>query len=419
MQMGFRSSMSIWTSGSRKDNQGKQNDEASDAAGEGISESGESVTGDLALERGNSVVDHPGQAQHVSEPLDSVADDGAPMWILPQAGSGTEFRNLAVGHYRGRVAAIGSSAGLEGIDEIKPTIVGRQAGVHVPDTAVEVGYVSDSIYLGAVSMRGAAHHADSRQVPRQDDYSIATAGPWLIAAIADGVGQGHMFSHIAARVAVAAATKLVRKAVAGATSLHDVAGLDWRGIAESCRYEVESAARTALASVLQPADGRRSDTSQAPLHLLASHMGTTLDIAVCATGVSSGDEATPFCWVRISGDGSAYVLDSYRGWHLIEPGKNSEGMVDNAVIPLPMEQGAPRVVTGGLVRGQALVMVTDGFGDVLFHNGAHGPQVLAVGGYLYEEWRRGPMELVEFLRVSAVLNANASDDRTAVVVWRV
>ncbi|WP_187328521.1 protein phosphatase 2C domain-containing protein [Rhodococcus sp. WS3] len=360
---------------------------------------------------GQHTISTPSLGRTPEETTSSVRTSNAEndLWVLPATGGRRAAYIIDSGYYQGRYAAEGSS-GLEGMDLIRPTVLAQLHGGHRPDVMLEAGYVSERAYVGAVSMRGLSHHM-SKTAPRQDHYGLGVQDGWVISVIADGVSVGAM-SHLAAERAVLSATSQVRAALraANSTDADSVRGLDWIAIGNSCRDAVDSYARQVLSRFMSTSDGS-IDINDAHSSTLAKKMSTTLDIALIAIEPDQNN-AYPFVRVGISGDSSAYVLDPDRGWHSIALGKSTDAsQINNAVIPLPMEQGTPTISTGALQAGQVFVHVTDGFGD-LIQEGRR-----PVGRFLFEQWAGGPVDSVRLLQSASVLNANGDDDRTAVVVW--
>ena len=316
---------------------------------------------------------------------------------------------LDSGYYKGRFATEGGS-GLEGMDNVRPTILPQLQGGHRSDAIVDAGYVNDQVYVGAVSVRGMSHHM-SGSAPRQDHYAIGVQSGWLISVVADGVSEGPL-SHLAAERAVATAQSKVRVALrdAGDPDRSTVAALDWTGIGAACCDAVDAYARQVLSRFISdvPNSPRIEDVRPS---VLAKKMSTTLDIALVAVEPDR-DGVYSYIRVRISGDSSAYLLDAQRGWLSVALGKSAgSGQIDNSVIPLPIPQGPPAISVGWIAPGQAFVHVTDGFGD-LVQEGRR-----PVGRFLFEQWSAGPLDSVRLLHTASVVNANGDDDRTAVIVW--
>lgn len=285
---------------------------------------------------------------------------------------------------------------------VKPSTRIKLAGPHRPDSVVDAGEVSAALALGAVSVKGASHHHTG--IPRQDAYAFGIEGDWLVAAIGDGVSEGHM-SHLAADRAVNVAVSETKKALA---LRQNPQSIDWARISQLTREAVRAlGVQMALGSSTRPTGVTVSQPSD---RAIARKLATTCDILIART---SNDPHTGLAVTRVqvSGDGSFYILDPERGWGLLGIGKDTDGaQIDNSVVPLPMDPGEPTVTHWDLLPGQAAIVCTDGFGDVI------GRGALPVGRYLFAEWQR-PIDTTRLLRTSSFINMNADDDRTAVILW--
>ena len=139
-------------------------------------------------------------------------------------------------------------------------------------------------------------------------------------------------------------------------------------------------------------------------------MSTTCDLLI--TPIARKDDSLRVWRVRISGDGSLYVLDPVQGWGLLDSGKDpASSTVDNSVgDPLPIGGEHPDVESWELCPGQVIILCTDGFGDVI------GEGARPVGRYLFDAWQQ-PLDTTQLLFTSSFVNTNADDDRTAAIVW--
>lgn len=373
-------------------------DYATDASGSTAASA--SVLTPVELEPSNERAPVPTVAVLVDPTVDPTLVDPRPFdpalavevtWTFPGPSDATL---IADGPYAGRVQAGEIGAMLR----ILPSVRSKLAGAHVPDSVVDAGVVSPSVSVGAVSVKGPSHHQSGS--PRQDAYAFASSDDWVVMAIADGVSEGRL-SHVAAdKAATVAATEALRLLSSG---LPD--DLDWSAVTAKCRDAVR-ALGVRRASQQAAADQPFVEPSD---RQIAGIMATTCDLLITPTQRTAG--SLRITRVRVSGDGSFYILDPAKGWGVVGRGKDTgSSTVDNSVLPLPLDTGAPIVTSWELHPGQAAVLCTDGFGDVI------GEGARPVGRYLSEAWRR-PLDTSALLHSASLVNTNADDDRTAAIVW--
>lgn len=306
---------------------------------------------------------------------------------------------ITEGQYEGRVA-VGNIGEMQ---RIVPRILPNLRGGHRPESMVDSGFACNGLYVGAVSVRGPGHH--HLGAPRQDHYAIGIEGDWFIGVVADGVSEGAL-SHLGAERAAFTAVAEIRSRIKGS----GLEARDWPAIAEACRTAVRAMALQLVGRHIVDAEGAPVAPEMVGDRTLATHVATTCDVVVCALHADSAGNRT-FTRTTISGDGSAYLLSPQDGWQQVGAGKvNEAGVVDNSLTPLPLDPGPPRVTVSKLAAGQALVLCTDGFGD-LIETGLR-----PVGRYLFERWSR-PLDAAQLLDSASFLNKNADDDRTAVILW--
>ena len=318
--------------------------------------------------------------------------EAEPRWTLPAA---PDSGIVQEGYYRGRPQAGDAGAMLR----VMPSVRSKLRGAHIPDSIVDAGLVSDSVSIGVVSIKGASHHLLAS--PRQDAYAIGSDDSWLAIAIADGVSEGKL-SHAAATEAVRVAVSESLKALALATP----GEIAWSEIGIKARDAVRALGQRKA----QQQVGTGNSAPEISDRKIAKIMSTTCDILLVPMTRQHGSLRV---WrIRVAGDGSFYVIDPVRGWGLLASGKDSaSSMVDNSVgDPLPLGGDQPDVQTWELEPGQAVVLCTDGFGDVI------GGGALPVGRYLFDA-RQHPLDTVGLLSTSSFVNTNADDDRTAAIVW--
>jgi serine/threonine protein phosphatase PrpC len=315
-----------------------------------------------------------------------------PKWTHPAA---LDSGSVGEGLYQGRhqVGDVGAMM------RVLPSVRSKLAGAHVPDSIVDAGLISDSVSVGVVSIKGASHHLSA--TPRQDAYAIGSDESWVAIAIADGVSDGKL-SHVAAAEAARVAVSETLRALV--TSTPDK--IAWSEVGGKTRDAVRDLGQRRAQQQFRAGDSVPAISDRT----ITKIMSTTCDLLVLPVARAGGSLRV---WrIRISGDSSFYVLDPTRGWGLLDSGKDiTSSTIDNSVgdaLPLGGEQ--PDVESWDLAPGQALVLCTDGFGDVI------GAGALPVGRYLFEAWQR-PLDTVQLLSTSSFLNTNADDDRTAAIVW--
>lgn len=326
-------------------------------------------------------------------PLPSVSTGGRePQWTLPAAADDVSVQE---GFYRGRSQVGDPGAMLR----VSPSVRSRLSGAYIPDSTVDSGIVSDSVSVGVVSIKGASHHLSG--TPRQDAYAIGSDDSWVVIAVADGVSEGKL-SHVAATEAArVTVTESIRALAASTPDL-----VHWPDVGRKAKDAVRALGQRRAQQQVGPADSAPEISDRT----IAQIMSTTCDLLVVPTSRKDGSLRV---WrVRISGDGSFYVLDPARGWGLLDAGKDSaSSTVDNSVAdPLPLGGDSPDVESWELAPGQAIVLCTDGFGDVI----AEGAR--PVGRYLFDAWQH-PLDTTQLLFTSSFVNTNADDDRTAAIVW--
>jgi hypothetical protein len=303
----------------------------------------------------------------------------------------------------------GITAGRTGVGDLGAQHTVRQAvwgpqdpGGHRPDYLVDSGWAGPTAHVSAASVRGTAHYQYGD--PRQDTYNLAVEGRWLIVVVADGVSEGD-FSHLAADRAARTASNLVRQALSDQALGPDQ--IDWATISARTRSSV----RTFAINVLKPSHkGVPTPDDKITDHQLAVHMSTTCELLVVDT---EPDQDGVLAWWRVTlaGDGACYLLDPEQGWLAVDLSHDPDAhQINLAVIPFPEDAGVPEVLRGRAAPGQAVVVCTDGVGDLI------GRGALPVGRYLHKQWRE-PCLPGAFLDTLNVVNVNGHDDRTAVVVW--
>jgi len=306
---------------------------------------------------------------------------------------------------------------LSGIRDTRPTIgdggsvasmraqlLGNQVGR--PDTCLDGGYVED-LLVRAASVRGHSHRFSSYghvSRSREDEYALRTShdGRWLVAVVADGVSgsdRGALAATTAARVG---ANSIVSHLDEGGTP-DDV---PWTSIIERVSGIIIREVRKLLGR-----DEFQGQTVSDDELREMSEVASTTAIGLIIRTKADSDEL-PYFAANLAGDSSVWLLADGR-WHVIIGGKDSGAEVtSNAVNPLPLVAAnpQPRLASGRISQGQAVIVMSDGLGDPL-HDGS-GP----VGDFLADAWQ-SPPDLHEFGRQLDFYSRSFTDDRTAVAIW--
>jgi len=285
------------------------------------------------------------------------------------------------------------------MNEIKPKYAG--AFGYRPDNTIDRIDVG-KLTLGAVSLRGIMHQDLAK--PRQDAlaFSVTDDRKYLIAAIADGVSAATL-SHIGADFAVSAILKLINTVLKkNKESLNDI---DWQSIYEDLHAQfIDRSAKLAKQGLFKVI-GKANPAKYAEV------LGTTAEALIIAI---QPDKLGKHDFLRVvfAGDGSGYTLDPEKGWCILSSGKDNSGEIaDSSVVPLPIEcEGAPWLFAGHISENQAVMIATDGIGDL----GIGSENDTSV--FLQKMLSR-PASSIELLKAFSVLIRYKDDDRTAVIVW--
>jgi hypothetical protein len=258
--------------------------------------------------------------------------------------------------------------------------------------------------IGAVSLRGMGHQSFGKL--RQDAVAckLTRDGKYIVAAIADGVSDAPL-SHLGADVAVrqaikATETELIK--MQGSILRH---AIDWASVEAYVRLKIlEYAQRLEK-------QGSFSVNGECNADAYANAIGTTAEVLVIwrEKNATGGHD---FTRAVLSGDGSGYVLDPQHGWTVLSTGKaNDSELASNAIVPLPIKaEGYPMVQSGSIASGQAVIMVTDGIGDVGIGSDN------TASRFLHKELVT-PIPAHKLLSVLSFVEKHRDDDRTAVIIW--
>jgi serine/threonine protein phosphatase PrpC len=254
-----------------------------------------------------------------------------------------------------------------------------------PDTVFDGGRVGD-VTVMACAARGAKHRFEG--AARQDAaMAVTAAGAWALAAVADGVGSVPD-SHLAATAAVR-------------TALGELA----RGV------ELIGAEALLRGPALFKQLCLRLERLEGPK--------TTLTLGAVAAAPDA--EGNYQWWVARIGDSPAYLLHGGRLTALFANEREDEYGTATAAMPTRDLKGAYREQHGRLRPGQALVLVSDGIGDLIATDerraaAKDGPIDDDAAEYYARHWQQEPSP-VDFLRQTQTRRRTFDDDRSAAVFW--
>ncbi|MEU5156341.1 protein phosphatase 2C domain-containing protein [Glycomyces sp. NPDC021274] len=253
-----------------------------------------------------------------------------------------------------------------------------------PDTVFDGGRIGD-LRVMACAARGAKHRFEG--AARQDAAMAVSAAGWALAAVADGVGSVPG-SHFAAGGAV-------RAALGGLSRDIEVRGAG--------AFERGPALFKYLCGELEQFEGPK----------------TTLTVGAVASAPDA--EGNYGWWVARVGDSPAYVLSGGRLVALFDTEREDEFGTATAALPTLDLKAAYRERRGRLRPGEALVLVSDGIGDLLTTDLARaanheGPIADDAIEYFALKWQREP-DPVDFLRHTQTRRRTFDDDRSAAVFW--
>ncbi|MBW4703775.1 MULTISPECIES: protein phosphatase 2C domain-containing protein [unclassified Micromonospora] len=251
-----------------------------------------------------------------------------------------------------------------------------------PDTVLD-GWATDGFAVRAASVRGPGHRASD--VPRQDDFALATADGSVIAVVADGVSNAPL-SHLGA-------TMVCRTVVDYLLRADDT--VDWHDLLRCAGWAlVEYAGRQ-----LGEPDPQRAEA------LLASTV-------VVALVRPDGPGRAVAHLVRV-GDSAAWRLRDGT-WEplLTDPTDPQDELLPDGVAALPRVPTEVDPVAVTLVAGDVLVLATDGFAEPL----GHGTGDL---GQLFGDGLTTPPALTRLAWMLDFAGGAWDDDRTVLAVWPV
>jgi serine/threonine protein phosphatase PrpC len=323
--------------------------------------------------------------------IDLARDD--PQFVAADSGKGSATTKEASGLQHRRSVAVPSS-GSGSVHEpprFGPGSKAQRREWVLPKRVVQSGVACDAALVGDLTMRAASivgpgHRCEEPAGPRQDAYAVVvdSQGGHFVAAVADGVSSSR-HAEVGAHLAASSAAQLIS---AGLSERGPVA-LDVREIYQQVAHHM-----SAQAAAQQWHD---ADVCAALI----------TGIVPAATVPGEQHRSARLAWV---GDASAWILREGRWACVAGDRKGDDDLASNDVRnPLPFGAGAVETAEVTLVRGDLLVLVTDGVGDGL----ATLPELR---DYLASHWRV-PVPVSAFLDDVGYDAERFLDDRTAVSVW--
>jgi len=286
-----------------------------------------------------------------------------------------------------------------------------------PDS-VSDGGTAGGLAIRAASVRGLHHRYDGK--PRQDSYGAALSddGQWLIAVVADGVGNGSKSQDAAALVS-RHGPRLIREQLASASAAShptshstsiDPSDLDWWSVFEQLATIIVKHGQQTLET--PSSDGGTRGTVPSAREV-ASEMASTATFAICHTApsVQDGWKVT----VASQGDSPVWALSAGGSWRRLAGSKSAgaDGLATSKVLALPLlpaERGTHPVTTEILAPDCTLLLMSDGVGDPLWE--ADDDVALTLG----RAWARPPLQH-QFTAQIGFGRKGFDDDRTVVGVW--
>jgi len=260
------------------------------------------------------------------------------------------------------------------------------------------------VQVWAASSRGVSHAYEGS--PREDSYAVRTTDDegWVVAAVADGVGSS-LLSDLGSRIAAESAAQEI------------VNGLNTPGVGQLAagpEFAFEDVIKTSFDVA------SRKITEACAEHGLVpnSDLSTTLIVAVFPTTEIKRVGEAPYVWFASIGDSPIITLNIKTGQpkqHCRRSPTPGDGPIETVPTEtLVSHTDAVKIERYPLGKDEAILLTSDGFGDALL--GGHEKK-------LSEDLRvfftsKNLFHPLEFLRILEFQDAEHSDDRTAVAIWR-
>lgn len=278
------------------------------------------------------------------------------------------------------------------LDDQIPYAVDSDGGAYFHRYDLVANYAKmDTLFVFGTSSRGEEHYAF--KFPRQDSFVIKhhigkNNRNYIIAIIADGVSSAIYADQLSDYISNYSANILDKYL----NENQNLDSIDWNEVSE----HIWKASLKYCKELSDPADAES----------FLEKWATTLEFIIIE---SNNAESNRFVHVTVSGDGAAYLIDNAGNWHNIKRGKMHEDhMISNGVDALPAKPESIVVKQGLLNRNNAILLVTDGIGDILEKN----EEVRT----FFADKLMGVNNLIEFARIINAGIEQMGDDRTAVLI---
>jgi serine/threonine protein phosphatase PrpC len=202
----------------------------------------------------------------------------------------------------------------------------------------------------SLSARGYSHF--EQEIPRQDSHTIFRKHGQTFFAVSDGVSSASR-SHFGSELAVRKLPGIIAEVFSGlATS-------------EITRWvEVNRKLSTTLVKASIERNDKSSDSSA--LRLKAAELfATTMEILVIQETVNEAGN-NDFIYIRLAGDGGLVKVTKNRISNVLDRSGNFVTKTTNMVSALPVNDVEPYVIAGELMKGETLLLSTDGFTEALW-----------------------------------------------------
>ena len=261
---------------------------------------------------------------------------------------------------------------------------------HKNDLIADIAQFNNLLVMG-VSLKGEFHYAN--KVLRQDSFAMENldvgSKRYLICAVADGVGSAP-FSDQLSDLLVNQIIKGLKERLTNQNNLHYI---DWDELSEYV-WKI-SLKFSQINSTNQISD----------INEFSRKWASTLELIVIDY---NSETSNRFAHVTICGDGGAYLLRNNR-WLIIKRGKETKnGLISNDVVALPHRPLNPIVKYGYLKNDEALIMVTDGLGDIIERS-------IEFRSYLFNRII-DVRSLPEFIKTISTSVNQMDDDKTCIVI---
>jgi hypothetical protein len=228
--------------------------------------------------------------------------------------------------------------------KVKPNVIPQSDDCVMNIAEIEVGNPRMSKWeVGTISLRGAGHFKSG--IGRQDSIrAITWRNRWIIVAIADGLSSASR----ADEASSSAITLTIQ-------SLDQLFPEDNFGDVSSWALLKKYLTRSLVEKYL----GQPSPTIMAETRIEAAReFATTLEV-LCFDAAISDQDANPFWFIRIAGDGCLYQIIGSEVSDLVPP-PGRPHVKSNNVEAIPVDDSEPKIFSGSVKLGSSIVFASDG-----------------------------------------------------------